>query len=139
MKKLFLFIGIFLISLSSCVNMLRGVNGDPKKRVLNIGGYPEGATVYLGEDSIGISPMRYAFEKLPKSQELKIVKKGYKEQYIWVERKANSGWVVVSWTPCIVGIIPFAGISCISTLMDYKKGSFYDLKDSEIEYKLIKQ
>lgn len=138
MGKIVLSIGIVLVSLSSCVNMLRGENGDPKKRVLNIEGYPKGATVYLDGDSIGLAPMRYAFKKLPKSQELKIVKKGYKEQYLWVERKANSSWVIVSWTPCIVGVI-FGGIPCISTYKDYKKGSFYDLADSEIEYKLEKQ
>lgn len=126
--------------LGSCVTMFRGETGNPKKRTFTLNGNVEGATVYFNGDSIGTTPLRFTLDKLTKSDELIIKKTGYKDLYMWVERKVNIGWAVLAWTPCVLTINPIGlGLGCLGTSKDYRRGSLYDLKEQEFTFELEKK
>jgi len=135
--KTLLFIGL-VTGLFSCTTMFRGETGDPKKRTFTLTGNVDGASVYLNGDSIGVTPIRFTIAKLNKADELTVKKIGYKDLYIWVERKANVGWTIVAWIPCVSGGILTFGLSCLGTLKDYRKGSFYDLKETTYTFDMEK-
>jgi hypothetical protein len=129
-----------VLTMSSCVTMFRGETGNPKLRTFNLSGNVEGATVYFNGDSIGTTPLRFTIDKLSKGDELIIKKTGYKDLYMWVERKVNIGWAVVAWTPCVLTLNPLGlGLGCLGTRKDYKRGSLYDLKQQEYVFEMEKK
>ncbi len=138
MKKRYILLITGLGLLSSCATLFRGEEGNPEKRTFNLAGNVEGAVVYLNDDSIGLTPLRFTMNRLTKTDELLIKHKDYKDLYMWVERKPNIGWAIISFTPCIA-TIPLIGIGCIATYKDYNKGSFYDLKERDLTFEMEKK
>jgi hypothetical protein len=70
-KLLFLFFSICI--LSSCATVLRGKDGNPRKRIAEISGEPKNAEIYYNGEKIGDSPMKYTFETLRKGATLKSI------------------------------------------------------------------
>lgn len=118
-----------VLTFSSCATVLRGKDGNPSKRVVDITGSPEEASVYLNGNLIGETPLHYKFDKLKEGNEISIKKEGYETAYVQIERKANPIWVPVS----IIGNIP---LFILPALIDFSNGSVYDIKEQDIKFNL---
>lgn len=133
MKKYsFLFLSIYL--LNSCATVLRGKDGNPSKRIVEISGEPANAEIYYNGEKIGDSPLTYTFKTLRKDATLKIKKEGYISEYLLIERKLNAGAATLS----ILGNLPITIYSAFvpwAIIMDFRNGSVYDAPSS-ISYNL---
>ena len=115
-----------ILLLNSCATILRGRDGNPKKRTSLIAGVPDSATVFLDGEKIGVTPLTYTFSRLNKETELIIKKDGFITGYYEVDKQLNIGAAAISF----IGILWVYPI-----IVDFANGSVYDAP-KEIKYTL---
>lgn len=155
-KKSLIFLSLtVLLFLTSCATILRGRDGNPKKRNSFITGFPDSARVFLEGEEIGTTPLYYTFKRLKKGTQIVIKKEGYVSQYIVVDRKLNTGATLFSFIG--IGIWGVGALSLespkdalavlpqiivpyviIPSIIDFRNGSVYDAP-KKIEYNLNKK
>ena len=121
MKKTFLIAGITIaLLLSSCASIVSG-----SKQNINFNSTPSGATVWVDDVNLGVTPVIAQLERIKKKQKDKIELQGYKPYELILNRKTN-GWI---W-----GNILFGGI--IGIIIDASSGAMYRLTPDQIEAQL---
>ncbi len=121
MKKTFLIAGITIALLfSSCASIVSG-----SKQNINFNSTPSGATVWVDDVNLGVTPVIAQLERIKKNQKVKIELQGYKPYELILNRKTN-GWI---W-----GNILFGGI--IGIIIDASSGAMYRLTPDQIEAQL---
>jgi uncharacterized protein YceK len=121
MKKTFLIAGITIALLfSSCASIISG-----SKQNINFNSTPSGATVWVDDVNLGVTPVIAQLERIKKNQKVKIELQGYKPYELILNRKTN-GWI---W-----GNILFGGI--IGIIIDASSGAMYRLTPDQIEAQL---
>jgi uncharacterized protein YceK len=121
MKKTFLIAGITItLLLSSCASIVSG-----SKQNINFNSTPSGATVWVDDVNLGVTPVIAQLERIKKNQKVKIELQGYKPYELILNRKTN-GWI---W-----GNILFGGI--IGIIIDASSGAMYRLTPDQIEAQL---
>ncbi len=121
MKKTFLIAGITIVLLfSSCASIISG-----SKQNINFNSTPSGATVWVDDVNLGVTPVIAQLERIKKNQKVKIELQGYKPYELILNRKTN-GWI---W-----GNILFGGI--IGIIIDASSGAMYRLTPDQIEAQL---
>lgn len=121
MKKTFLIAGITIALLfCSCASIVSG-----SKQNINFNSTPSGATVWVDDVNLGVTPVIAQLERIKKNQKVKIELQGYKPYELILNRKTN-GWI---W-----GNILFGGI--IGIIIDASSGAMYRLTPDQIEAQL---
>jgi hypothetical protein len=121
MKKTFLIAGITItLLLSSCASIVSG-----SKQNINFNSTPSGATVWVDDVNLGVTPVIAQLERIKINQKVKIELQGYKPYELILNRKTN-GWI---W-----GNILFGGI--IGIIIDASSGAMYRLTPDQIEAQL---
>jgi hypothetical protein len=121
MRKTFLLAGLSItLLLPSCASIVSG-----SKQNINFNSTPSGATVWVDDVNLGVTPVIAQLERIKKNQKVKIELQGYKPYELILNRKTN-GWI---W-----GNILFGGI--IGIIIDASSGAMYRLTPDQIEVQL---
>ncbi len=121
MRKTFLLAGLSItLLLPSCASIVSG-----SKQNINFNSTPSGATVWVDDVNLGVTPVIAQLERIKKNQKVKIELQGYKPYELILNRKTN-GWI---W-----GNILFGGI--IGIIIDASSGAMYRLTPDQIEAQL---
>lgn len=119
-----------MLFMTSCATLFRTPKNKDVTHEITISSTPPKCSVYNNEGLIGETPMTYTHEGRKKDV-LIIRKEGYLEESEKIERQLNPAWTAIS---VLGGVFPGFGVPI---LIDFSKGSVYDIKTDTINVNLI--
>lgn len=109
---------VLALSTTGCAAVFRG-----SKQEVKLEAAPEKADVRVEGKFQGSTPVTLNLDR-QHDQNLSIVKDGYREQQVYLRKRADTGWFVWDIATCVVPVM-----LCIPLLVDGISGAWYSFDD----------